>query len=58
MATGRLGGLLGGGAILEMSAEQGRAALAFTARPDHCHNGGASPGRETGSVCIMSFGSY
>lgn len=35
---------LGGGAILEMLVEEGRAALAFTARPEFCHNGGVVQG--------------
>ena len=35
---------LGGGAILEMHVEEGRAALAFTARPEFCHSGGVVQG--------------
>lgn len=35
---------LGGGTILEMLVDEGRAALAFTARPEFCHNGGVVQG--------------
>jgi uncharacterized protein (TIGR00369 family) len=35
---------LGGGAILDIDGESGSAALAFTARPDFCHNGGVVQG--------------
>jgi uncharacterized protein (TIGR00369 family) len=44
IAPGNLAGTLGGGAILEIDVEQGRAALAFTARPEFCHNGGVVQG--------------
>jgi uncharacterized protein (TIGR00369 family) len=39
-----LGHALGGGAILEMHVEQGRAVLAYTARPEFCHSGGVVQG--------------
>jgi uncharacterized protein (TIGR00369 family) len=35
---------LGGGSILEMQVEEGRAALAYTARSEFCHNGGVVQG--------------